>query len=117
MDLMESLIASKLLGSGGGGGGSTLISKTITRNGEYDASDDDADGYSDVTVNVSPSLLNKTIKSNGTYKADAFNVDGFGNITVDVSDISTDTIRITATEMEHTQVDQIYDIQFHYHLQ
>ncbi len=95
---MESLIASKLLGSGGGGGGSTLISKTITRNGDYNASDDEADGYSNVKVNVSPSLLNKTIKSNGTYKADAFNVDGFGNIVVDVSDISTDTIAITATE-------------------
>ena len=30
----------------------TLISKTITANGEYDAEDDEADGYSDVTVNV-----------------------------------------------------------------
>lgn len=30
----------------------TLISKTITENGTYSAADDDADGYSDVTVNV-----------------------------------------------------------------
>lgn len=30
----------------------TLISKTITENGTYNAADDDADGYSDVTVNV-----------------------------------------------------------------
>ena len=30
----------------------TLISKTITENGIYNAADDDADGYSDVTVNV-----------------------------------------------------------------
>lgn len=37
----------------GGGGGSTLIEKTITDNGEYLASDDSADGYSKVTVNVS----------------------------------------------------------------
>lgn len=36
-----------------GGGGSTLITKTITANGTYDAEDDDADGYSSVTVNVS----------------------------------------------------------------
>ena len=36
-----------------GGGGSTLITKTITQNGTYDAEDDDADGYSSVTVNVS----------------------------------------------------------------
>ena len=31
----------------------TLIEKTITENGTYDASDDEADGYSSVTVDVS----------------------------------------------------------------
>ena len=31
----------------------TLIEKTITENGTYDASDDEADGYSSVTINVS----------------------------------------------------------------
>lgn len=36
-----------------GGGGSTLITKTITANGTYNASSDNADGYSSVTVNVS----------------------------------------------------------------
>lgn len=35
------------------GGGGTLITKTITENGTYSAEDDDADGYSEVTVNVS----------------------------------------------------------------
>ena len=34
-------------------GGGTLITKTITQNGTYNASDDNADGYSQVTVNVS----------------------------------------------------------------
>lgn len=34
------------------GGGSTLVQKTITQNGTYDPSDDSADGYSLVTVNV-----------------------------------------------------------------
>ena len=34
------------------GGGSTLITKSITANGTYDADDDDADGYSSVTVAV-----------------------------------------------------------------
>lgn len=39
--------------SGGGGGGSaTLITKSITANGTYDAEDDSADGYSQVTVAV-----------------------------------------------------------------
>lgn len=37
------------------GGSATLITKTITENGTYKASDDDADGYSEVTVNVVPS--------------------------------------------------------------
>jgi len=35
-----------------GGSSSTLITKTITANGTYDAEDDSADGYSSVTVNV-----------------------------------------------------------------
>ena len=39
--------------SGGGGGGAVLITKNITANGTYDAEDDNADGYSQVTVNVS----------------------------------------------------------------
>lgn len=34
-------------------GGGTLITKNITQNGTYNASDDNADGYSQVTVNVS----------------------------------------------------------------
>lgn len=37
----------------GSGGGSTLVTKTITQNGTYDPADDSADGYSQVTVNVS----------------------------------------------------------------
>lgn len=37
------------------GGSATLITKTITENGTYDATDDNADGYSEVTVNVVPS--------------------------------------------------------------
>lgn len=34
------------------GGSTTLITKTITQNGAYNAYDDNADGYSQVTVNV-----------------------------------------------------------------
>ena len=39
-------------GAGGGGGGSVLVPKTITENGTYDPADDNADGYSEVTVTV-----------------------------------------------------------------
>lgn len=49
------LLADGSIGMGtasGGGGSSTLITKNITTNGTYNASDDNADGYSSVTVNV-----------------------------------------------------------------
>lgn len=39
-------------GGGGGGGSATLIEKSIIANGTYTASDDNADGYSEVTVGV-----------------------------------------------------------------
>lgn len=51
----------ELTGSGGGGG-STLITKTITENGTYSAEDDDADGYSSVTVNVPSSAASSWTK-------------------------------------------------------
>ena len=42
-------------------GGATLITKTITSNGTYNASSDSADGYSSVTVNV-PSGSSKNVQ-------------------------------------------------------
>jgi len=45
-----------------GGGSSTLITKTITENGTYSAEDDDADGYSSVTVNVPSSAASSWTK-------------------------------------------------------
>ena len=50
----------ELTGSSGGGGSATLITKNITANGTYSAEDDDADGYSSVTVNV-PSQASVTM--------------------------------------------------------
>lgn len=43
----------KTPGTASSGGGSTLTTKTITANGTYNASSDNADGYSSVVVNVS----------------------------------------------------------------
>ena len=62
----------ELTGSGGGGGSATLITKTITANGTYSASDDNADGYSEVTVNLPVTWETKTdqditISFDGTY--------------------------------------------------
>ncbi len=41
--------------------GGTLISKTITQNGTYAAEDDNADGYSEVEVNVSDPIVNQIL--------------------------------------------------------
>lgn len=49
----HSLQVDKITSEGGGGGSATLITKNITANGTYLASDDDADGYDSITVNVS----------------------------------------------------------------
>lgn len=46
----------------GYGGGATLITKTITENGTYSATDDSADGYSSVTVNVPSSAASSWTK-------------------------------------------------------
>lgn len=51
----------ELTGSGGGGS-ATLITKSITANGTYSAEDDDADGYSEVTVNVPSSAASSWTK-------------------------------------------------------
>lgn len=50
------------LASGYGGGSATLITKTITANGTYSAEDDNADGYSEVTVNVPSSAASSWTK-------------------------------------------------------
>ena len=47
----------------------TLIEKTLTTNGEYSASDDDATGYSKVTVNVESEYNAKFISGSGTQFA------------------------------------------------
>lgn len=58
-----------------GSGSATLITKSITQNGTYNASSDGADGYSQATVNVAPNFLvldpadlipNTYIKTDGT---------------------------------------------------
>lgn len=50
MNYYDVLFAKKL--AGGGGSAPVLIEKDITENGTYSASDDDADGYSSVTVDI-----------------------------------------------------------------
>lgn len=59
---------------GGGGGSATLIPKSITANGRYVAANDDADGYSEVTVAVQAEskeneILQRTIAGEYTNAA------------------------------------------------
>ncbi len=65
MDYYDILLAKKL--NGGGGGEATLIDKSISSNGTYNASSDNADGYKKVVVNVpNPSTGTVNITQNGT---------------------------------------------------
>ena len=70
--------------SGGGGSAPVLITKNITQNGTYNASADNADGYSQVKVEVSgggSTLGEKTISTYGVYNASADNLDGYSKVT------------------------------------
>lgn len=62
----------------------TLITKEITENGTYNASDESVDGYSSVTVNVEPVLQEKTATENGDVTPDA-GYDGLSKVVVNVA--------------------------------
>lgn len=69
--------------------GSVLTTKSITQNGTYNASQDDADGYSSVVVNVSGGgggavVQPLSVTQNGTYTPPS-GVDGYAPVTVNVS--------------------------------
>ena len=56
------------------GGGSVLVPKTITQNGTYDPEDDNADGYSEVTVNVKGGGGDEAVKYDFTkFQGTVFN--------------------------------------------
>lgn len=79
MDLF-SYFFTKSTSGGGGGSTPTLITKQINENGTYTAADDNADGYSEVTVNVKSGIpidedsltpLAFGVDSNGFYFSDS----------------------------------------------
>ena len=67
-------------GGGGGGSSATLITKTITENGTYNASSDNADGYSSVTVNV-PTPAAVTMNVQTAQSTDRRNNTALGSVT------------------------------------
>lgn len=77
-----------------------LIEKNITANGVYDAEDDNADGFSKVTINVPGQQINnqdKNITVNGTYTADS-GYTGLGTVTVNVSEGIQEFASVSAME-------------------
>lgn len=52
MSSIKTIALAKIVGGGGGGEAPVLVSKTVTENGIYAASTDNADGYSSVTVTL-----------------------------------------------------------------
>lgn len=71
-----------------GGASAVLGSKTIFSNGIYDASADQLDGFSQVTVSIpeqSAVLGSLTVSANGSYTPPS-GIDGFNNIVVNVPD-------------------------------
>lgn len=55
---------------GGCGGSSVIVSKTITQNGTYSAQDDNADGYSEVSVDVAGREVDKVYFQNTFSRGD-----------------------------------------------
>lgn len=64
-----------------------LVPIEITENGQYDPSDYDADGFSEVGVNVEydpPVLVSLSVSANGTYLPSQYDAVGFSSVLVDV---------------------------------
>lgn len=57
---------------------------SVSKNGTYNASDEDVDGFSKVIVKVDPKVTTKTITKNGTYRAKKDKVDGYSEVSVQV---------------------------------
>lgn len=64
-----------------------LSTKAITANGTYKASDEQKDGYSEVSVNVpiSGNIGTLSVTENGTYNSSDEQLDGYSSVTVNVS--------------------------------
>lgn len=85
------------LAASGGGGGSTLIEKSIIANGEYNASDDSADGYSKVTVDVANSYTQADegkVVSSGALVAQTTHAEITENGTYDITTNNSVTVNV-----------------------
>ena len=103
------------IGTGGGSSSPTLVTKEITANGTYTASNDSADGYSSVIVNVPSSGITPTgsinITTNGThdvtnYASAVVNVSSGGGSTPSATK---HTIHFDFSDETDTDIDVYYD--------
>ena len=102
------------IGTGGGSSSPTLVTKEITSNGTYTASNDSADGYSSVTVNVPSSGITPTgsinITTNGTH-----DVTNYASAVVSVSNggstpsATKHTIHFDFSDETDTDIDVYYN--------
>ena len=87
-------------GIGGGGGSATLIEKTITENGTYKASSDNADGYSKVTVDVSNTYTaqdeGKVVNNGALVAQTAMSSEVTENGTVDTTLYNSVTVNVSS---------------------
>lgn len=103
MSFFEDIKAAKMIG-GGGTPAPTLITKSITVNGEYSASDDSADGYSQVSVSVPNTYAagdEGKVVSNGALVAQT-SATFTENGTYDTTGISSITIAVPVPVTAHT---------------
>lgn len=94
--------------SGGASSSSVIIPKTITANGIYDPSDDDADGYGVVTVNVADSRVWDLVYD-GTATADVENKEFKITELGDLYFAEGETWRVTWDGVEYECITAIYD--------
>ena len=96
--------------SSGGGGGSTLVEKSVTANGIYNASDDSADGYSKVTVSVSNTYTQsdegKVVSSGSLVAQTARSSSITANGTYDTTLNNSVTVAVSGGSSKNTQTVQ-----------
>lgn len=99
--------------SGGGGGGSTLIEKSISANGVYNASEDSADGYSKVTVDVANSYTladEGKVVSNGALVAQTARAEITENGTYDITTNNSVSVNVSGGGVEFSNTPETFTL-------
>ena len=94
-------------------GSGTLIEKSITANGTYNASDDNADGYSKITANVPNTYTNADegkVVSNGVLLSQTAKPDTItSNNTYDTTEYNSVTVNISGSNRDITGDCNVYN--------